>query len=110
MKKNGHRILGSIQNNSGHGFDLITKTKDGNINIIEVKTSWSKPAGKSNMYQWSNNNIIKISQNTNGRWGSMPIYQKKLIYTLIKAQNKGTLKNYLVQININDRSIKLTCK
>ena len=42
LKKEGHTILGSIQNASGHGFDLVTKTADGYINVIEVKTSGNK--------------------------------------------------------------------
>ncbi|MEQ3361281.1 YraN family protein, partial [Phocaeicola vulgatus] len=110
LEKQGHTILGSIQNSSGHGFDLITKTQDGNINIIEVKTGKSKPAGKANMADWTNRNIDKISRNTNGRWGNKPKYQNNLINIIRDARAKGKLKNKLVQINIDKRSIKITCK
>lgn len=67
LRKQGHKILGSIQNASGHGFDIVTKTADGNINIIEVKTSQKRWRGKSNMSRWTDNNISTISRNTNGR-------------------------------------------
>jgi RHS repeat-associated protein len=110
LEKQGHQILGSVQNASGHGFDLVTKTSNGDIHIIEVKTSNMKPAGKSNMPQWTNNNISKISGNTNGRWGNKPEYQANLLRTIRDAQSKGKLKNDLVQINISKRSIKVSYK
>ena len=61
LKKEGHTILGSIQNASGHGFDLVTKTADGYINVIEVKTSGNKWRSKSNMGGWTRKNIEKIT-------------------------------------------------
>ncbi|WP_062058241.1 RHS repeat-associated core domain-containing protein [Aquimarina longa] len=110
LSKQGHQILGSVQNASGHGFDLVTKSANGDINIIEVKTSQSKWRSKSNMSRWTNNNIRKISGNTNGRWKNMPNYQKNLMDTIDKANAKGKLKNKLLQINIDQRSIRLKCK
>jgi RHS repeat-associated protein len=110
LSSNDHQILGSVQNASGQGFDLVTKTKDGNINIIEVKTSQSNWRSKSNMSKWTDNNIGKISGNTNGRWGNMPDYQKNLMDTIEKAKSKGKLNNKLLQINVDKRSIKLKCK
>ena len=110
LKKQGHTILGSIQNASGHGFDLVTKTADGNINIIEVKTSQSHWRSKSKMSTWTNNNISKISRNTNGKWSNMPDYQRNLLRTIRDAQTNGKLNNKLLQINIDKRSIRLRCK
>jgi RHS repeat-associated protein len=110
LKSQGHSVLGSVQNASGHGFDLVTKTSDGNIHVIEVKTSGLNLAGKPNMSTWVNNNINKISGNTNGRWGNMPNYQTDLIDIISDAKANGKLKNKLVQINVNRRSIKMTCK
>ena len=110
LSNNGHQILGSVQNASGHGFDLVTKTANGDINIIEVKTSQSKWRSKSNMSKWTDNNIGKISGNTNGRWKNMPDYQKNLMDTIEKAKGKGKLNNKLLQINIDKRKIRLKCK
>ncbi|MEP0212322.1 MAG: RHS repeat-associated core domain-containing protein [Cellulophaga sp.] len=110
LSKNGHQVLGSVQNASGHGFDLITKTSDGNINVIEVKTSKSNWRSKSNMSGWTDNNIRKISGNTNGRWANKPKYQDNLMRTIRDAKSKGKLNNKLLQINIDERSIKLKCK
>ena len=106
----GHKILGSVQNASGHGFDLVTKTSDGYINIIEVKTSQHRWRSKSNMSRWTDNNIAKISGNANGRWTDMPDYQHNLMETIETARVKGKLKNKLLQINIEKRSIRLQCK
>ena len=110
LNKQGHTILGSIQNASGHGFDLITRTADGNINIIEVKTSQSHWRSKSKMSTWTSNNISKISRNTNGKWSNMPDYQRNLLRTIRDAQTNGMLNNKLLQINIDKRSIRLQCK
>ena len=110
LTSQGHVVLGSVQNASGHGFDLVTKTADGNIHVIEVKTSGSNPAGKPNMSTWVNNNIRKISGNTNGRWSSMPKYQTDLMDIISDAKANGKLKNKLIQINIKKRSIKMICK
>ena len=110
LKKEGHTILGSIQNASGHGFDIVTKTADGYINIIEVKTSGSKWRSKSNMGGWTRKNIEKITGNTNGMWANKPKYQDILLTTIRKAQDKGKLNNKLLQINIEKRSIRLRCK
>lgn len=106
----GHKILGSIQNASGHGFDLVTKSPNGDINIIEVKTSQKNWRSKSNMPRWTNNNINKIGNNTNGRWGSMPNYQRDLLDTINDAKLNGKLNNKLLQINIDKRQIRLKCK
>ena len=110
LSKNGHQVLGSVQNASGHGFDLITKTSDGNINVIEVKTSKSNWRSKADMSGWTDRNIRKISGNTNGRWKNMPNYQKNLMDIIIDAKQNGKLKNKLLQINVDERSIKLKCK
>eukprot|EP01090_Pellita_catalonica_P009829 TRINITY_DN209_c0_g2_i1.p1 TRINITY_DN209_c0_g2~~TRINITY_DN209_c0_g2_i1.p1 ORF type:complete len:1124 (+),score=185.96 TRINITY_DN209_c0_g2_i1:4478-7849(+) len=110
LAKNGHSILGSVQNASGHGFDLVTKTAKGDINIIEVKTSQSKWRSKRNMPKWTNNNIGKIQGNTNGFWGNKPKYQDDLMRTIRDAKSKGKLRNKLFQINIDKRSVKLKCK
>ncbi|MBU2998082.1 RHS domain-containing protein [Cellulophaga baltica] len=110
LANNGHTILGSVQNASGHGFDLVTKTLNGDINIIEVKTSKSNWRSKSNMSKWTNNNIGKISGNTNGRWKNMPDYQKNLMSMIDDAKQNGKLKNKLLQINIDKRKIRLKCK
>lgn len=110
LAKQGHTILGSVQNASGHGFDLVTKTKEGNINIIEVKTSQNNWNSKAYMPKWTNNNIIKITRNTNGHWGSKPAYQNNLMRTIQNAKNNGKLTNQLLQINVNQRSIRLKCK
>lgn len=40
---------------------LITKTADGYINVIEVKTSGNKWRSKSNMGGWTRKNIEKIT-------------------------------------------------
>jgi RHS repeat-associated protein len=106
----GHQVLGSVQNASNHGFDLVTKTADGNIHIIEIKTSQAGWNSKSNMPRWTNNNINTITNNTNGHWSNMPGYQHNLMDTIEKARAQGKLKNKLLQININKRSIKLKCK
>ncbi|WP_452220005.1 hypothetical protein, partial [Lacinutrix salivirga] len=110
LSNNGHQILGSVQNASGHGFDLVTKSLNGDINIIEVKTSQSKWRSKSNMPKWTDNNIKKISGNTNGRWLNKPKYQNDLLRTIRDAKGKGKLNNKLLQINIDKRSIRLKCK
>ncbi|MCL5247587.1 MmcB family DNA repair protein [Cellulophaga sp. 20_2_10] len=110
LSKNGHTVLGSVQNASGHGFDLITKTSDGNINVIEVKTSKSNWRSKTDMSGWTDRNIRKISGNTNGRWANKPKYQDNLMRTIRDAKSKGKLNNKLLQINIDKRSIKLKCK
>ncbi len=109
LAKQGHSILGSVQNASGHGFDVVTK-KGNVINIIEVKTSQSNWRSKANMPKWTDNNIAKISGNTNGRWSNMPDYQKNLMDTIEKAKVKGNLNNKLLQINIDERSIRVKCK
>ena len=110
LKKEGHTILGSIQNASGHGFDLVTKTADGYINVIEVKTSGNKWRNKSNMGGWTRKNIEKITGNTNGMWASKPKYQDNLLTIIRKAQDNRKLNNKLLQINIEKRSIRLRCK
>ena len=110
LKKQGHTILGSVQNASGHGYDLVTKTKGGVINVIEVKTSGKSWRSKANMPKWTDNNINKITGNTNGRWGNMPDYQKDLMDTIEKAKAKGKLNNKLVQINVDQRGIRIKCK
>ena len=110
LKKEGHTILGSIQNASGHGFDLVTKTADGYINVIEVKTSGNKWRSKSNMGGWTRKNIEKITGNTNGMWASKPKYQDNLLTIIRKAQDNRKLNNKLFQINIEKRSIRLRCK
>ncbi|PST83727.1 type IV secretion protein Rhs, partial [Pedobacter yulinensis] len=110
LRQQGHQILGSVQNASGHGFDLITKTANGDIHVIEVKTSQSHWRSKSNMSNWTNRNIRKISANRNGRWGNKPQYQTDLMRTLSNAQANAKLKNKLLQINIDKRSIRLICK
>ena len=110
LKKKGHTILGSIQNASGHSFDLVTKTADGYINVIEVKTSGNKWRSKSNMGGWTRKNIEKITGNTNGMWASKPKYQDNLLTIIKKAQDNRKLNNKLFQINIEKRSIRLRCK
>ena len=110
LANNGHQVLGSVQNASGHGFDLVTKTASGDINIIEVKTSQSKWRSKADMPKWTNDNIVKISGNTNGRWKNMPDYQKNLMSIIDDAKQNGKLKNKLLQINIDKRKIRLKCK
>jgi RHS repeat-associated protein len=110
LQKQGHVILGSVQNASGHGFDLVTKTKDGNIHVIEVKSSQNNWRSKANMPTWTNNNITKITGNTNGHWGSKPLYQDTLMDTIQDAKANGKLQNKLLQINVNQRSIRLQCK
>ncbi|EWH11471.1 RHS protein [Cellulophaga geojensis KL-A] len=40
----------------------------------------------------------------------MPNYQKNLMDIIIDAKQNGKLKNNLLQINIDERSIKLKCK
>lgn len=110
LQKQGHTILGSVQNGSGHGFDLVTKTRDGNIHVIEVKSSQNHWRSKANMPTWTNNNITKISRNTNGHWGAKPAYQNNLMRTIRNAKANGKLQNKLLQINVNARGIRLQCK
>ncbi len=89
---------------------MITKTSDGNINVIEVKTSQRRWRSKKDMPKWTEENITKIVGDTNGRWSNMPDYQKNLMDTIEKAKAKGKLENKLLQINIDKRSIRLKCK
>ncbi|NLR66080.1 hypothetical protein HGH92_17365 [Chitinophaga varians] len=110
LEKEGHTILGSVQNASGHGFDLVTKAPNGKINVIEVKASQSSWRSKSNMSTWTNRNINKIMGNTNGHWGSKPAYQNRLMRMIDQAKRAGQLENKLVQINVDQRSIRIKCK
>jgi RHS repeat-associated protein len=107
----GHQILGSIQNSSGQGFDLVTREiATGDIHVVEVKASDNRWRSKSKMPQWTNQNITKIAGNTNGMWGSMPRYQRNLLRTIDNAKINGKLKNTLLQINVSKRGIRVKCK
>ncbi|CAL1520126.1 RHS repeat-associated core domain-containing protein [Chitinophaga sp. MM2321] len=111
LSANGHNVLGSIQNSSGQGFDLVTKEiKTGDIHVVEVKASHTRWRSKARMPGWTNRNIAKIGGNTNGMWGSMPTYQDDLLDIITKAKAKGKLKNTLAQINVQERSIRIKCK
>jgi len=111
LKSNGFKVLGSVQNKSNQGFDLVAiERATGELNVIEVKTSRKGFRSKSNMPRWTKNNIQTIMENSNGHWGNMPSYQKDLMGMIEEAQSKGTIKNKLVQINVDKRRVKIKCK
>ena len=62
------------------------------------------------MPRWTKNNIKTITRNVNGHWGNIPNYQIDLMGQIEDAQKKGTLKNKLVQINVDKRRINIKCK
>lgn len=39
LKKKGYKIIGSVQNKSGHGIDLVAVNRKGEIEFFEVKTT-----------------------------------------------------------------------
>ncbi|WP_282957617.1 RHS repeat domain-containing protein [Lysinibacillus mangiferihumi] len=111
LKRNGFKVLGSVQNISNQGFDFIAIDQAaGELNVIEVKTSRKGFRSKSRMPAWTRNNIDTITGNTNGHWGNMQKYQNDLMRQIRNAQIQGTLKNKLVQINVDKRRIKIKCK
>ncbi|MFJ8100488.1 RHS repeat domain-containing protein [Lysinibacillus sp. NPDC096212] len=111
LSSNGFNVLGSVQNKSNQGFDLVAIDRaTGELNVIEVKSSRRGYSSKSNMPTWTKNNIQKIIKNENGHWGNMPKYQNDLMRQLRNAQTQGTLKYKLVQINVDKRRIKIKCK
>ncbi|RRJ54792.1 RHS repeat protein [Paenibacillus oralis] len=107
LSKKGYKVLGSIQNASNHGFDLIAKEiKTQLITVVEVKTGTKTWIDKKNMAQWTRQNINKIINNTNGRWLNKLDYQEKLLDILDDAQTNGNLKNKVLQINVKKRGIR----
>ncbi|MEK4425961.1 RHS repeat domain-containing protein [Solibacillus sp. FSL K6-1523] len=111
LNSNGFEVLGSVQTKSNQGFDLVAIDRStSEINVIEVKTSRRGFGSKSRMPTWTRNNIRTITRNVNGHWGNMPSYQKELMGMIRNAQNNGTIKNKLVQINVDKRRINIKCK
>ena len=43
-KSKGHKILGSVQNRSGHGIDLVTRNPQGKLHFVEVKITRGRHA------------------------------------------------------------------
>ena len=111
LKKNGFNILGSIQNASNHGFDLVViNNQTGRLTIIEVKTSRAGWGNKANMQTWVQKTWNTIMRNTNGHWKNIPAYQQKLIDMIGDALKDGTLDYKLARLNLSKRSIEIRCK
>ncbi|MCA9621836.1 MAG: YraN family protein, partial [Myxococcales bacterium] len=45
LKSLGYKILGSIENTSGHGIDLVVRDRSGKLVFVEVKANTSRLSG-----------------------------------------------------------------
>lgn len=90
-KSRGYEILGSIQNKSGHGLDLVLRNRAGNLVFAEIKTTAGRYAPAMSKAQrkggdWFVQNRLGRAVAGKGHWshvrgapGSVPIRAQDLL-------------------------------
>jgi RHS repeat-associated protein len=113
LRKLGFDILGSIQNKSGHGIDLVARDRAGNLWFFEVKTTEGTVVPRLSPAQAHGASFFVPSrlgraQGGTGHWANVhdPATAARATSHISEiAGSGGTVRGEVIEVNIGNRQI-----
>jgi RHS repeat-associated protein len=116
LEKKGYKVIGSVQNRSGHGIDLVGRDANGELHFFEVKTSEGTTAPGLSVAQqqgaaWFVESRLGRAAKADGAWGAThdPNTSANAAAMLGELRNSGQPpKGSVISITQGDRDIQET--
>ncbi|MBI4955278.1 MAG: RHS repeat protein [Myxococcales bacterium] len=106
LSDQGYRIVGSMQNKSGHGVDIVIQDKGtGEVKVVEVKVNGSQmsPDQKKGA-DWYARDRLRRAERGEGQWASAGGRAKRVAAELrayLKSIGRKALRGYVLRIEVD---------
>jgi RHS repeat-associated protein len=107
LRRQGHSILGSVENTSGHGVDIVSRNPNGDIEVHEVKANSSR----LNKHQRKGANAYAERQNKRANrrsWRHKGPRSRPANDALTNAiEKQGTVKGSVIRVEVDRNTGKV---
>jgi RHS repeat-associated protein len=102
FESRGYTVLGAVQNNSGHGIDLVVRRGDGPIRIAEVKVNSSRMsvAQADGPHLFGTSRAGRAISGHPG-WGSVDQSTRDLAQEVLDAAKAADLEGFHVHVDVD---------
>jgi RHS repeat-associated protein len=109
LEENDNHVLGSMENKSGHGVDIVYRTPEGDIEVAEVKTNGSalnkdQKKGADSLAQSRADRCLRQK----GAWKSGKKGSRKLAKKVMRqVAEKGAVQGLVFKYDVDANGVKL---